>query len=310
MEANVRFLKDLEEAKEGRRAPLLFGILNVTPDSFSDGGALLDEASLTAKIDALLAEGADVIDIGGESTRPGASPVDAQEELGRVLPAIRIAHARGASISIDTQKAIVAQAALDAGATIVNDVSCLADLSLAPIIARYGAAYVLMHSRTRAKKDVAAANGTHEAMQTFGAYPEDGYRNITEEVIGEWRVRAEVALAAGVAKNALIMDPGLGFAKSAKQSATLVRELKVIVRAVGVPVLVGASRKSFLTQVDREAPPQERLGASIAVAIAAADQGALLLRVHDVRATAQALAWRRLIALENDGQPSQGAAHA
>jgi dihydropteroate synthase len=254
------------------------GICNVTPDSFSDGGRFFAPEAARARVDELLAEGADLIDVGGESTRPGAPPVSAGDQLVRVLDVVRYAVAAGACVSVDTASAEVAAACLDHGACVVNDVSCLREPALAGVVARARAALILMHTRGRPTE-----------MAGFGAYPIDGYEDVVREVCSEWQAAAKHALSLGVPPDALVMDPGLGFAKSALQSTDLLARLKEIIDAVGVPVAVGASRKSFLTTIDPGAVPEERLGASIAAVLHAARAGVAILRVHDVRATRQAV---------------------
>ena len=276
----------LEEARR-RGGVALMGVCNVTPDSFSDGGRFLDPDAARARVDALLAEGADIVDIGGESSRPKAKAVSADEQLARVLPVVRYAASK-ACVSIDTTSPTVAAACLDAGACAVNDVSLLADDDLAKVAGASGAALVLMHAR-----------GPMEQMRGFGDYPEDGYGDVVREVVDEWSNAADRARTLGVARDALVMDPGLGFAKSARQSAELLRRLAEIARAVPAPVLLGASRKSFLVSLSAGPapgahfaqvvpPPTERLGASLAAAIWAVRSGARVLRVHDVAATRQA----------------------
>jgi dihydropteroate synthase len=271
------FLRSLEGARAVRGVALM-GVCNVTPDSFSDGGLHFTPERARARIDELLAEGADMVDIGGESTRPGADAVPSDMQIARVLDAVRYAASRGTCISIDTADPRVAAAALDAGASAVNDVSCLRDLDLARAVASTGAAYILMHAR-----------GTQGQMRGFSRYPDQAYGDVTGDVIAEWEEAAARARSVGVPSRALVMDPGLGFAKNARQSTELLARTGDIVRAVGVPVAIGASRKSFLTVVDHDAAPGERLGASIAAALHAARAGASILRVHDVRATRQAI---------------------
>jgi dihydropteroate synthase len=260
------------------------GVCNVTPDSFSDGGRYLGADAARARVDELLAEGADVVDVGGESTRPGATAVPPDEQLARVLEVVRYAAGRGACVSIDTTSPAVAAACLDAGACAVNDVSCLRDDELARVVAGSGAALVLMHAR-----------GTQDRMAGFSKYPDDGYGDVVDDVRREWLEAAARATKAGVAQEALVMDPGLGFAKNARQSLELLERLGELIEALAVPVAVGASRKSFLTTVDPGAPPDQRLGASLAAALHAARCGAALLRVHDVRATAQVVDLTRAI---------------
>jgi len=254
------------------------GVCNVTPDSFSDGGRYLGADAARARVDELLAEGADFVDVGGESTRPGAAPVPVKEQLGRVLDVVRYAAERGACVSVDTTSPAVAAACLDAGACAVNDVSCLRDVELAKVVAASGAALLLMHAR-----------GTQEAMRGFSEYPADAYGDVVDDVRREWLEASGRAVAAGVDPAGLVMDPGLGFAKNARHSLELLRRLGELVSSVPAPVAVGASRKSFLMLVDPGAQPLERLGASLAAAVRAAHDGASILRVHDVRATAQAI---------------------
>lgn len=259
----------------GERGVLLLGVCNVTPDSFSDGGEHLSVRDACAHVDKLVGEGADMIDVGGESTRPGAAPVTATEQLARVLEVVRYASKR-VPVSIDTTSPEVADACLDAGACAVNDVSCAHDAELARVAARHHAAYFLMHAR-----------GAQADMRGFSEYPDDAYGDIVMAVLGEWSEAAARVREAGVAR--LVMDPGLGFAKNARHSTELLRRTSEIVAATSVPVLVGASRKSFLKQWDEHAEPKDRLGASLAAALFAVKHGARVLRVHDVRATRQAI---------------------
>jgi dihydropteroate synthase len=260
------------------RGVALMGVCNVTPDSFSDGGFHFAPAAARARVEELIAEGADFVDIGGESTRPGAPAVAAGEQLDRVLGAVRHAVGLEACVSVDTTSPVVAEACLREGACAINDVSCLRDPSLAVAVAEAGAALILMHTR-----------GTPDAMRAFGDYPEHGYADVVADVCAEWDEAALRARRNGVPAEALVMDPGLGFAKSARQSVALMRRLPELVRRANVPVAVGASRKSFLTFVDSKAAPRERLGGSISAALHAARAGAAIVRVHDVRATRQAL---------------------
>jgi dihydropteroate synthase len=275
-----------------RRGVALMGVCNVTPDSFSDGGRYLDVDAALARVDALLAEGADLVDVGGESTRPGAKPVAAAEQLSRVLPVVKGAVARGACVSVDTASAEVAAACLDAGACVVNDVSLLRDPALARVVAGSGAALVLMHSRPG-----------QDALPGFGQLPDDAYGDVVDDVLREWEEAAAAAVHHGVSRQALVMDPGLGFMKNAGHSlALLARTGELVARLSsrpglrGVPVAVGASRKSFLAVVDRNAAPTSRIGASIMAAVHATRAGASLVRVHDVQATAQAIDLARRLA--------------
>jgi len=280
------------ERATATRGVALMGVCNVTPDSFSDGGLHFDLAAARARVDALLAEGADIIDIGGESTRPRAEPVAPKAQLERVLEVVRYAAGLGACVSIDTTSPPVAAACLDAGACAVNDVSCLLDGVLARVVAAGGASLVLMHAR-----------GMQRDMGGFSSYPDDGYGDVVRDVCREWEAAADRARSAGVPGDALVMDPGFGFAKNVRHSTELLARLAEVVGAVGVPVAVGASRKSFLTVVDgvdgkrsEKTAPTERIGASIAAALHAARAGASILRVHDVRATRQAVDLERVLA--------------
>lgn len=249
------------------------GILNLTPDSFSDGGLHLDPDRALQRAEALVAEGAGLLDVGGESTRPGARTVAAAEELDRVLPFFERAAGRlDVPLSIDTRKAAVARAALEAGARVVNDVSGLAfDSGMPATVAETGAGVVLMHMR-----------GSPADMAGHATYGSVG-----EEVARELRTALERARAAGVPDDAIVVDPGIGFAKSAEHSLSLLGDLGPI-RALGFPVLVGPSRKSFLGKL-LDAPPDERLAGTLAACVAAYLEGARIFRVHDVRPVAQAL---------------------
>jgi dihydropteroate synthase len=264
------------------RGVALMGVCNVTPDSFSDGGRSLSPMDARARIDEIFAEGADVVDVGGESTRPGALPVTPREQLARVLDVVRYASSGGKCVSVDTSSPEVAAACLAAGACAVNDVSCLRDEALATAVAAWEATLVLMHTR-----------GTPDQMKGFSQYPADAYGDIVRDVCAEWEGSADRARLLGVSSGAIVMDPGLGFAKNALHSLELLSRLGEVARTVAVPVAVGASRKSFLTAVDPDAQPTQRLGASIAAALQAARAGAGILRVHDVRATRQALDFAR-----------------
>jgi dihydropteroate synthase len=268
------------------------GVLNATPDSFSDGGRYYQAEAARAHVDRLLDEGADLIDVGGESSRPGAEPVAAEEQIRRIGPALAHAVERGALVSIDTTSPEVAEHALRHGARVVNDVSCLANPELATVTARHGAVLILMHSR--------------EPMSTlrgFSCYPDDAYGDVVADVAAEWRGARDRALERGMPEDDVWLDPGLGFAKNARHSFELLRRLSELV-AQGAPVVVGPSRKSFISAVD-ESPPSERLGGTIAACLHAARAGAQVLRVHDVAPVRQALAVARRL-----GAPSEEAARA
>ncbi len=286
------FQRTLERAKATRGLALM-GVCNVTPDSFSDGGLHVSPEAARARVDELLGEGADIVDIGGESTRPRAEPVPPGEQLARVLDVVRYAAGLGACVSIDTTSPEVAAACLDAGACVVNDVSCLLDGALARVVAASGAALVLMHAR-----------GTQAQMPGFSRYPDDAYGDVVRDVCAEWEVAAQRARSSGVPRDAIVMDPGFGFAKNARHSLELLARLHEVVGAVGVPVAIGASRKSFLASVGPQAAPAprpaERLGASIAAALHAHRAGAAIVRVHDVRATQQAVDLQRALAQKEE----------
>ncbi|MEU3839491.1 dihydropteroate synthase [Streptomyces sp. NPDC028635] len=255
------------------------GVVNVTPDSFSDGGLSHAPDAAVAHGLALLEQGADLVDVGGESTRPGAARPPVKEELRRVLPVVREPAAAGAVVSVDTMRAEVAARALDAGARLVNDVSGgLADPALPALMARAEVPYVVMHWR-----------GHSAGMQASAVYDD-----VVADVAGELRLRVGAALDAGIRPDRLVVDPGLGFAKTAEHNWELLGRLEEI-RALGLPVLVGASRKSFLGQAladpatGRPRPAPLRDAATAAVSVLAAAQGVWCLRVHDVAATLDAV---------------------
>jgi dihydropteroate synthase len=256
----------------------VMGILNVTPDSFSDGGAYLDPDAAVARGLEMAAAGADLLDIGGESTRPGAAPISVAEEMRRVLPVIEaLVSAVPIPLSIDTKNAETARAALAAGAVILNDVTGLRDPAMAAAAAETGAAVVLMHMR-----------GTPATMREHA-----NYDDVTADVCRELGESVRSAVAAGIPEERIILDPGIGFAKDAGQSATLIRELTTLL-ALGRPVLVGPSRKSFLTAF-RNRPPTDRLALTLGAVAACVANGAHVLRVHDVAETVDFVAaWRGL----------------
>jgi len=254
------------------------GVVNVTPDSFSDGGRWMDPDAAIAHGLALVAEGADLIDVGGESTRPGAVRVDGEEELRRVLPVVRALAQAGVPVSVDTMRASTARAAVDAGAVLVNDVSGgLADPGL-PLVARdTGTAYVVMHWR-----------GHSVGMQQRAIYA-DVVRDVRDELAG----RVEALLAQGLDPERLVVDPGLGFSKTAEHNWALLAHLDVLAD-LGYPLLVGASRKRFLgalvSGTDQPAPVHERESATVAVTALAASAGVWAVRVHSVRDNRAAVA--------------------
>ena len=255
-------------------------VLNVTPDSFSDGGDtfVVDDAIRAGR--QMILDGAAILDIGGESTRPGATPVSAEDEQRRVLPVIAALATEGALISIDSRNAATMAAALDAGATIVNDVSALThDPSAAKLVADRDCPVVLMHMR-----------GTPANMLRHATY-----RDATLEVYAELAGRIAAAEAAGVKRSNIAIDPGIGFAKTAAHSVELLQRLPALA-GLGCRIMVGVSRKSMIGALGGVADPKERTGGSIAAGLFALSQGATILRVHDVAATVQAVhVWRELV---------------
>ncbi len=247
------------------------GVVNVTPDSFSDGGLYLDAEAAVAHGVELLRDGAEILDVGGESTRPGAEPVGEAEELRRVEPVVA-GLAGTATVSIDTSKAAVAEAAIDAGAEIVNDVSALrGDEGMAALCAERGVAVVLMHMP-----------GTPRTMQD-----DPRYEDVVEDVKAFLAERTEAAVAAGIAEERIWLDPGIGFGKTLEHNLELLRRLGEL-RELGRPLVIGTSRKSFIGRIDGSAV-DERIGGTIASSVLAAAEGADVLRVHDVAEMSQAL---------------------
>ncbi|MET9210338.1 MULTISPECIES: dihydropteroate synthase [unclassified Nocardia] len=280
----------LVTAPRDGRSCVVMGVVNVTGDSFSDGGRYLDPELAIAHGVALHAAGADIIDVGGESTRPGADRVDPATEAGRVAPVIRGLVAAGVPTSVDTMRAEVAEAALEAGVSVVNDVSGgRADPNMVKVVAESGVPWILMHWR-------AGADYRHTG-------PADHYDDVVAEVRAELAAQVELAVAAGVAPERLILDPGLGFAKNAEHNWELLGALPELI-ADGLPILIGASRKRFLGALLADEsgprPPDGRETATAAVSAIAASQGAWGVRVHDVRASLDAIAvvdaWRRATA--------------
>ncbi|PZT72535.1 MULTISPECIES: dihydropteroate synthase [unclassified Streptomyces] len=263
----------------------VMGVVNVTPDSFSDGGRWFDTTTAVKHGLDLVGEGADLVDVGGESTRPGATRVDESEELRRVIPVVRGLVAEGVTVSVDTMRARVAEQALAAGAVLVNDVSGgQADPDMVPVVAAAGAPFVVMHWR-----------GFSESMNSRAVYGD-----VVAEVVAELRARMDAVVAGGVAPERLVIDPGLGFAKDAPHDLALLARLDAL-RELGRPLLVAASRKRFLGRVlageEGAAPPpaRERDAATAAVSALAARAGAWAVRVHEVRATADAVRVARAV---------------
>lgn len=247
------------------------GIVNVTPDSFSDGGRWLDPSAAVAHGLQLASEGTAILDVGGESTRPGAAAVSAEEERRRVVPVVEGLTAAGARVSVDTMKAAVAEAALDAGATFVNDVAALRDPDMAALVADRGCDVCLVHMR-----------GEPRTMQN-----DPQYDDVVDDVRAFLTARVEVALAAGVARERIVLDPGIGFGKTVDHNLELLDRLDELV-ALGFPILVGTSRKSFLGKiVGRDA--DDRLPGTIATNVLALARGASIFRVHDVAPVRDAL---------------------
>ncbi len=250
--------------------PRLMGVVNVTPDSFSDGGRYLDSDAAIAHGRELVEQGAEILDVGGESTRPGAEEVGAEVERERVEPVVA-GLAGKATVSVDTSKAAVAEVALAAGASIVNDVTALqGDPGMAALCAEREAGLVLMHMQ-----------GDPRTMQV-----EPRYGDVVDDVRAFLAERVEAAVAAGVAEERIWVDPGIGFGKTLEHNLELLRRLGEL-RELGRPLVVGTSRKSFIARID-DSPVEERLGGTIASSILAAVEGADVLRVHDVAETAQA----------------------
>ncbi|WP_231126186.1 dihydropteroate synthase [Motilibacter aurantiacus] len=270
---------------------LVMGVLNVTPDSFSDGGRWMDAGAAVAHGLELVADGADLVDVGGESTRPGAQRVPEDEEHRRVLPVVRALTAQGVPVSVDTMRASTAAAALDAGACLVNDVSGgLADPELAKVARDARAPYVVMHWR-----------GHSTSMQSRAVYDD-----VVGEVVAELRARVDAALDLGLLPEQLVVDPGLGFAKNAEHNWRLLAGLPALA-ALGLPVLVGASRKRFLGTLlsgddQAPAPVAERSDATVAVTALAAAAGAWCVRVHEARANRAAVAVARAVQAAGKGR--------
>jgi len=251
--------------------PLVMGIVNITPDSFSDGGLHASTADAITHALQLIEDGADILDIGGESTRPGAALVSEQEELDRVLPVIEGLRGIAVPISIDTYKPEVMRAAIHAGASMVNDVNALQAEGALQVVAKSAAAVCLMHKQ-----------GTPQTMQQ-----RPSYQDVVDEVCAFLRERVSAALAAGISGDRIVIDPGFGFGKTVEHNLELLRHLDKL-RALGVPILAGLSRKSMLGAITGRAV-EERVAASVAAALLAVQRGASIVRVHDVRETVDVL---------------------
>jgi dihydropteroate synthase len=258
------------------KTPKIMGIVNVTPDSFSDGGQFTDPQAAIAHGKTLAEAGADMLDVGGESTRPGAEPVSEEEEMERVLPVIYELSDLGLPVSVDTYKPAVARAAMDAGAAIWNDVRALQEPGALETAAELDCNVVLMHMQ-----------GEPRSMQT-----EPRYDDVVAEVILFLQTRAIAALDAGVKRERIWLDPGIGFGKTAAHNLSLLKHLDMVVSSLGMPVVLGLSRKGFIEGLH---PAPNRLGGSLAGALIGAARGAAVVRVHDVAETAQAFAMRQAV---------------
>ena len=254
-------------------------VLNVTPDSFSDGGDHFDPAVAIKAGLRMVSEGADMLDIGGQTTRPGSHPIDPAEEQARILPVIAGLRDCGVPLSVDTWNAATMAAALAAGAVIVNDVSALQhDSAAAAVVAAWACPVILMHMR-----------GTPATMNG-----EVNYRDVASDVAAELSRQVQRALAAGIQPSQIALDPGIGFAKTGEQNVALLRNLEPV-RRLGYPLVVGVSRKRFIGMLSGQAEPRRRLGGSLAAALFALQQGACVLRVHDVNETVEAVrVWQAL----------------
>lgn len=259
--------------------PVIMGIVNVTPDSFSDGGDHAHADAAIAHGRRLLAGGADILDVGGESTRPGAEPVPVQTEIARVVPVIRALADEGAVVSIDTRHAAVMKAAAEAGARIINDVTALTgDPDSLSVAAATGLPLVLMHIQ-----------GEPQTMQVAPTY-----RDVTTEVFDWLAARIEAAVAAGIPRDRIAIDPGIGFGKDLSHNVDLLAQVGAL-HGLGCPLLIGVSRKRFIASLSKGEAPKDRVAGSIAAALHTLGQGAHILRVHDVAATVQAVAvWQAL----------------
>ncbi len=274
--------------------PKLMGILNVTPDSFSDGGRYVQLDDALARAEQMVNDGADLIDIGGESTRPGASPVPLEVELKRVIPVVQYLKTRcpRVPLSIDTSKAEVARQALEEGASLINDVSALRDPWMPVVLRDHSAPVILMHMR-----------GDPRTMQTSPVYGD-----VVVDVAAFFEERLAFAAAQGLPRERFLLDPGFGFGKTTEHNLTLLRRLSEFSR-LGRPLVVGVSQKSFIGRLlgteDAPLPPKERGNGTLAAQLWAAAQGAAILRVHDVKAAAQSLALWRAVAESGKMRPGE-----
>lgn len=266
-----RFVLELER-------PLVMGIVNVTPDSFSDGGRFASRDQAVAHAARLVEDGADILDVGGESTRPGAAEVPVEEEIRRVVPVLESLRDLKVPLSIDTRKPAVMRAALEAGVDLVNDIAALEGEGALALLAQFGAAVCLMHMR-----------GDPRTMQDAPEYEDVGHD--VEVYLAQ---RRDAAVARGIARDRILLDPGFGFGKTLDQNVALFRAMPAMIERLGCPFLVGVSRKSMLGQITGR-PVDARMPASIAAAVLAAQAGAAVIRVHDVAQTVDALkVWRML----------------
>lgn len=264
--------------------PHLMGVVNVTPDSFSDGGDFIDPAAAIAHGRRLIEDGADILDIGGESTRPGSEPISTDEECRRILPVIEGLAGAGALISVDTRHAEVMRRAIEAGARIVNDVTALrGDPASAGVCAETGVDIVLMHMQ-----------GEPRTMQI-----DPSYDDVVMDIISYLHARLEDLAACGISRHKVAIDPGIGFGKNLEHNLNLLSGIDAF-HGLGQPLVLGVSRKSFISQIDRKADPKDRVAGSIATAIAGWDRGVQIFRVHDVAETRQALAvWQAIEDVED-----------
>ncbi len=263
-------------------APLIMGVVNVTPDSFSDGGNFLDTNKAIEHAFKLIEEGADILDIGGESTRPNATPVSIEEEQKRILPVIAALKSKGVStpLSIDTRHADTMQKAIEAGADIINDVSALShNAASLDVVAAANVPVILMHMQ-----------GTPETMQQ-----RPQYEDVVKDVMTYLEGRKKLCMDAGIKSENIILDPGIGFGKTLEDNLQILKNLNKF-QALGCPILLGASRKSFIEKIVPNTPPAERLGGSLAAALYGLQNNAQIFRVHDVLETKQALlVWKSIL---------------